>query len=228
MKTKSILKVLFRGTVIFTLAALISSCKKDDIDDSGSANLKVVNASPTSTPQSFYLAGQAVVQGGLSYGNASDYIITNSGNNLEAQFRNEGSSTAYADDRFDIDNGKTYTVFLAGEGQSARVQLYQDDLTAPAGGQVKVRFIHLSDAAPDNVDIRRSSGDNLVTNLGRNVASNYVSMAPGILSLQVFAAGQSTALGNFDLSAFLPDKIYTVFITGTAPGSIAVNQIVHN
>lgn len=229
MKTNSILKSLFKGTAIIAIAAMVSSCSKDDdIDSSGSANLKVVNASSTSSDQSFYLASKAVVQGSLSYGDASDYIVTNSGKNLHAEFRNEGSATAYATGEFDLDKGANYSVFLAGDGQSARVKLYKDDLSAAASGQAKIRFIHLSDAAPANIDIKNGSGENIVANLGRDAASSYINVAPGILSLSVYAAGSATSLANFNLTAFAAGKIYTVYITGSTAQTISVQQIVHN
>jgi hypothetical protein len=228
MKRTSILKNVIAGTSILLFSVLISSCKKDDIDESGSANLIVVNAATGSSAQSFFLADKPVVSGGLNFGDSKGYIATNSGKNLQAAFRNEGTETAYASDDIDLTHGRNYTIFLAGEGQSARVRLYEDDMTAPASGQAKVRFIHLSDAAPANVDIRRASGDNLVVNLARNASSNYVSLSPGLLSLQVYGTGQTTSLGNFDLSAFEAGKIYTVYVTGSNAGNISVKQITHN
>jgi hypothetical protein len=225
MKTKSFLKNLVKGTAILSLAVLVSSCKKNDIDSSGSANVKVVNASPTSPNQGFFLANKTIVASGLSFANSSAYISTNSGNNLVAEFRSDGSSTPYATGKSDFRNGSSYTVFLAGDGQAARVKVYEDDRTAPASGQAKVRFIHLSDAAPVNIDIRRASGENLAANLGRDVATNFTTIAPGVLSLNIYAAGQSASLGNFNLTAFAADKIYTVYITGSTANSISVRQI---
>lgn len=228
MKNIFLNKSLLAGALLLTLAATFTSCKKDDVDDNGSANLKVVNASSTSSAQSFYLAGNAVIQGGLAFGNVSDYLVTNSGNNLNLEFRNEGSASVYANNRFDLDRGAYYSVFLAGDGQSARVKLYKDDLTAPSSGKAKVRFIHLSDAAPANVDIRSNSTTNVVANLGRDNASNYVEVDPGVMSLQVFATGQSTSLGTFDLSAFAAGKIYSVYVTGSTTSNISVRQVSHN
>jgi len=228
MKTKSFLKTLLTGTAVLALTVFITSCKKNDVDENGSARIKVVNASTSSSAQSFYLAGQSVVSGGLDFGESSDYIATNSGNRLEAQFRNEGSATAYATGNFDFNSNDTYSVFLAGDGQAARVKVFGDDLTAPAAGQAKVRFIHLSDAAPANVDIRNAAGENLAANIARDGSTNFVAIAPGILSLQVYGAGQTTSLGSFNLSAFAEGKIYTVYITGSTGGTIAVRQITHN
>jgi hypothetical protein len=228
MKTKSLFKNILTGTAVLSFAIFMSSCKKNDVDESGSASIKFVNASSASTPQSVYLANQAVVNGGLDFGESTDYIVTNSGNNLELQFRNEGSTTAYASDKFSVDRNRNYTAFLAGDGQAARVKFFTDDLTAPAAGQAKVRFVHISDAGPANVDIKRANGDVLAANLARDNASAFTAIAPGVLSLQVFQAGQGTSLASFDLSAFAEGKIYTIYITGSTPQTITVRQIVHN
>ncbi len=228
MKNKTVFKSLFTGIAILTLTTGLISCKKNDVDESGSANLKVVNASPSSTPQGFYLANSTVVQGGLVYGNNRDYIATNSGSNLEAQFRNEGSTAPYGVGKFSLDQGNYYTVFLAGDGQAARVKLFKDDMAAPAAGKAKVRFIHLSDAAPENIDIKRLAGDNLVVNLKRDASSNYIAIDPGLLSLQVFATGQSSGLAQFDVSSFVDGKIYTVYITGSTAADIEVQKLTHN
>ncbi|TDQ08355.1 DUF4397 domain-containing protein [Pedobacter metabolipauper] len=229
MKNNSLFKKMLTGAAVLALTTVLFSCKKDDVDETGSANVKIVNASSTSSAQSFYLAGNVVVQGGLSFGSSSpDYIVTNSGNRLELQFRNEGSSSAYAAGNFSLDRGGYYTVFLAGDGQSARVKVYPDDLSAAASGKAKVRFIHLSNAAPANIDIRSGATTNLVSNLALDNASNYVSIDPGVLSLQVYAAGQSNSLGNFDLTQFAAGKIYTVYITGSTTNDISVRQVSHN
>lgn len=217
------------AAILLGVVTAFSSCKKDDIDESGSANVKVVNASSTSSAQGFYLASKTVVQGGLTFGNASSgYIAVNSGNNLQLQFRNSGSTSAYASGEYDLDKGGYYTIFLAGDGQAARVQVYADDMNPPAEGKAKVRFIHLSDAAPANVDIRSNSETNLAANLARNATSSYIEVNPGVLSLQVYAAGQSTSLGDFDLTAFASGKIYTVYVTGSIAESISVHQVSHN
>lgn len=227
MKRTSILKNVLAGTSLLLFATLITSCKKDDVDEVGSANVIVVNASTSSSAQTFQLAGNTL-KSGLAFGQNTDYIATNSGNNLRAVFKNDGSETDYASEEIDLTNGRHYSVFLTGDGQNARVRAFEDNLEAPASGQAKVRFVHLSDAAPANVDVRRASGDNLVVNLEHDKASDWVTVAPGVLSLQVFASGQTTNLGNFDLSAFVPDKIYTVYIAGSNANDISVRQIRHN
>ena len=228
MKHNSIFKKLFAATAILGFVCAISSCKKNDVDESGSANVRIINASASSSAQSFYLANSLVVQGGLTYGQATPYVAVNSGNNLVAEFRNEGSSSAYATGKFDINNALSFSIFLAGDGQQARVKVYDDNNTAPASGKARVRFIHLSDGAPEFIDIRTNATNNVVSSLKRDNASIYTDVDAGFSAFQVFQAGQSTSLGNFTLSTFAAGKIYTVYISGSTSSTISVKQFTQN
>lgn len=213
-------------TAVLGLTTGLTSCKDNDVDESGTANIKVVNAAPSSASQNLFIADKSVATG-LDFGEASNYIAFSSGNNLQAEFRTESSGAVYASGDFDLDNGSNYTVFLAGDGAQARVNIFKDD-NSPVSGKAKVRFIHLSDGAPTQIDVRNGATTNLAVNIGRNTSSNYVNLDPGVLSLQVFATGGSTSIGTFDLTALQADKVYTIYITGTSADAISVRQTTHN
>jgi hypothetical protein len=219
---------LLTATALLLFAGIFTSCKKNDIDPNGSMNLKVVNAAPNSGPQSFTLADQVLIRGGLDFTNASDYIRTNSGTRLVAQFKNEGTSTVYASGELWTANDLSFTVYLAGSGSSARVKMYKDDLSAPPGGKVKIRFIHLSDAAPSDIRIKNAAGDDLVTNLSRNIESGYKNIDPGTLSIRIYGTASGDNIGNFDVTDLLTGKIYTLYLTGTADGGLSVQKVLHN
>jgi hypothetical protein len=228
MKRKTIFKTLFTGTAILACAVLMSSCEKNDIDEDGHANIKVVNASPDSTAKSFSLANTVLISGGLNYTEASDYINTNSGSRLVAEFKNEGSTSTYASAEILLFRDLNYTIYLTGEGSDAKVKFFQDDLSSPGSGKASVNFVHLSEGAPSNINIKDGNGDNLVTNVTRYTQSTYKDITPGILSLQIYDTALKNSVGNFDLPALVAGKIYTVYITGSSSGNISVHQIVHN
>src|ERR1700720_1248528 len=135
MKRNSNYRKLLASATLLMFTGYMTSCKKNNIDPSGSMNLKVVNAAPNSGPQSFTLADQVLISGGLDFTNASDYITTNSGTRLVAQFKNDGTNTVYATGELWTANDLSFTVFLAGGGSSARVKMFQDDLSAPPSGK---------------------------------------------------------------------------------------------
>ncbi|SEV87988.1 protein of unknown function [Chitinophaga sp. YR573] len=228
MELKPLLKNLFSGLTILSLAISISSCEKNDVDEGGSVNLKVVNASPNSTGMSFILANNVLISGGLDYTESSDYINTSAGSRMVAQFRTEGSSSNFASGELWIFRDLTYTVYLAGEGSNARVKFYQDNLSAPASGKARVKFLDFSNGIPVNINIKNGAGNNLVTNLVRDLPSSYQDIDSGALSLQIYDTALKTSIGSFDAGTLVAGKIYTIYITGSSSDNVSVHQVVHN
>ncbi|WP_183557601.1 DUF4397 domain-containing protein [Mucilaginibacter sp. SP1R1] len=228
MKTTLIYRNLFTGLAIVIVTVFFASCKKNTIDPSGQFNIKVVNASPAAGPQSFTLADNVLVSGGLNFMNVSPYITAPSGKNMISEFKNEGTNSVYASGSLYTANGVSFTVFLAGKGSSARVKNFEDDLGAPNNGKVKVKFIHLSDNAPSDVKIKNSAGDELVSNISRNIASGYKFVDPGTLSVQLVGLASRNVLGNFSFPNLQAGKIYTLYFTDDVNGNLIMNEILYN
>jgi hypothetical protein len=228
MRTTSFKKNMIIGLALSLVTTLFFSCEKNDIDESGSFNIKLVNASPGSAAQSFTLANQVLVSGGLKFTDASNYINTPSGKRLVAEFKNEGTNNATATGELYTIDGVNFTVYLAGEGSSARVKSYEDDLSAPNNGKVKIKFIHLSDAAPSDLYIKNGAGDDLVTNISRNIQSGYKYVDPGTLTVKLYGTASRNNIGNFTVTDLQAGKIYTLYLTGSSDATLAINKILHN
>ncbi|WP_183575594.1 DUF4397 domain-containing protein [Mucilaginibacter sp. X5P1] len=228
MKTISVYKSLFAGLAFMVIAGSLSSCKKNTIDASGQFNIKVVNASATSGPQSFTLANSVLVSGGLNFTDASAYINAPSGKNMVMEFKPDGTNSDYATGSLYTANGVSFTVYLVGKGSSARVKAFQDDLGASNDGKVKIKFIHLSDNAPSDVVIKNSTGSTLVNDVSRNIASGYIYVDPGTFSVQLVGLASGKNLGTFSFSDLQAGKIYSLYFTDDANGLLVMNEILHN
>jgi hypothetical protein len=228
MKTTSNFKKLFSGIALLIATISFSSCEKNTIDPSGQFNIKVVNASATSAAQSFSLANAVIVSGGLNYTNASGYINAPSGKNMTTEFKNAATGSTTASGSIYTTNGVNFTVYLAGQGSNARVKSYEDDLGAPNNGQVKIKFIHLSDNAPSIINIKNSSGDDLVTTLVRDISSGYKYVSPGDFTVQVYGVVSKNNIGNFTFTGLQAGKIYTLYLTDSANGAVVMNEVLHN
>lgn len=228
MKTTAIYYRLYVGLALLIAAALSSSCKKNTIDPSGQFNIKVVNASATSGSQSFTLAGSMLVTGGLNYMDASAYINTPSGKNLVTEFKYAGTNTVYASGSLYTADGVSFTVYLAGSGSNARVKNFEDDLATPNNGQVKIKFIHLSDKAPNIITIKNSNGDEYSGSLVRDLATGYKYVAPGSLSIRVNGLTSGNNVGTFNFTDLQAGKIYTFYLTDDANGNVVMNKILYN
>lgn len=218
--------VMIMGLMVL-VASVLSSCKKNDIDDTGQFRLKVVNASPGSAPQTFTLAGKLLVGNGLSFPNATDYISSESGTRLVAEFKNPNGSI-YASGEIFTANSIIQTVYLVGQGSKARVKYFTDDLSTPNSGKVKIKFIHFSDNAPANLRIKDSTGADLQNNITRNEDTGYKFVDPGVLSIQLISTSSGNSLGTFSISDLQSGKIYDLYFTDDADGKLVVNKVLHN
>lgn len=228
IKTSLLFSNVSLGLALIIASLFLSSCEKNTIDPSGQFNIKVVNAASASGPQSFTLANSLLLNGGLSFGNASAYITAPSGKNMVMEFKDEGTNNVYASGSLYTTNGVSFTVYLVGKGSSARVKSFEDDLAAPNNGKVKVKFIHLSDGAPSVITIKNSAGDDLVTTLARDISSGYKYVDPGTLSVQCSGTASRNTIGNFDVADLQAGKIYTLYLTDAANGSLLLNKVLHN
>lgn len=213
MKTSNIFnKSLLLG--LFCLPLVFTACSDDDDVDVGeSSQIKIVNASEASTPQDFYLNDRKVNSSAIAYEGSEGYISTKSGNDQDAEFRTSGSVTA--DTEVDLDGNKNYTFFLHGEGTSSAILTSEDDLTAPEEGKAKIRFVHLSSAADQNLDISLL-GTKLVSGLSFKNTTSFMSIEDGLHVFQVFSAGTTEDPIELNLASLTEGKIYTVVISGSS------------
>lgn len=65
--------------IIPACMVILSSCEKNDVDESATAQLKIVNGSPTSEKQEFYLVNNLLGSTDFAYGEFSDYITAKLG-----------------------------------------------------------------------------------------------------------------------------------------------------
>jgi hypothetical protein len=86
----------------------------------------------------------------------------------------------------------------------------------------------LSDGAPSDITIKNSAGDNLVTNISRNIESGYSNVDPGTLSIKIYGTALRDNIGNFDVPDLLAGKIYTIYLTGSSEASLSVQKVLHN
>lgn len=225
MKTK----ILTRGfqTALFSGVALLfaASCSNDNDVEPGNAQVKVVNAAQGANSQDFFLVNNKLVSA-LRYGDDSDYLMANAGNNLTAEFKNAGTETVYASGNLDLNRDVHYSVIVAGAGEQSRIITAEDDMTEPSEGKAKVRFVHVSDVYKDQTVYVVNESDAIVSNnIGYNSVTNYVEIDPTIALLKVGLVG-STDFRNLSLEAFLPNNTYTIILTGS--GDVEAIPVTHN
>jgi hypothetical protein len=112
-----------------------------------------------------------------------------------------------------------YSVFAVNEVAKIEPLVLVDDLTPPAPGKVKVRFVHLSPNAPA-VDIAVAGGGPVVfPNVAFKGATEFASIPAGTYNLEVRVAGSPDPVLGLPPITVEDGKIYTVFAKGFLGGS---------
>src|SRR5690606_26410330 len=129
----------------------ITACGDDDpAAPAATAQLRVVHASPDA-PNVDVLVDGARALTDVPFTAASEYLPLSAGNR-DLEVRATGGTTAVIDATAMLVEDQAYTVIATGFVASIAPLVLQDDLTAPAAGNVKVRLVHASPTA-GNVDI---------------------------------------------------------------------------
>ena len=208
----------------------LSSCSKDDdFETGGTVNVKVVNAAELSLYQDVFINDAKINSSAVGYLESTGYISTpNSGADRRIEFRNTGTTNVYESEDADLKQNAHYTVFLTGTGSSADIQVAQDNLSAPSSGKAKVRFIHLSTKASENIDIYNGTTSKIVGNLERgDDVSDFQEVSAGVTGFGILPAGNTdiTAVTNLSFNALEAGKTYTIIIYGST--NVTSKVIVH-
>lgn len=250
-------KLFINAGLLLSVITGLTSCNKTDYLDINAserpalaAYVRFVNARTTATPVQFWTFTNQITTTGLAPGSASAYLPTVFGNvqiNLT-----EGSGTSYKVSQqfgnsatFSSSGGPNgpiadfyHTVFATRKNRTSgdSLILFYDNLTVPATGKAKLRFVNLS---PDQGPVTVMGSDVTFTNVAYGRAANsaisgetlsaytlgpFVEVTAGTKTLTV-----STASGVLTSSsyAFQDGKIYTLFTQGS-PGAVKVISILHN
>ena len=231
MKTANFNHGILKTALIVGAVALFSSCIKDGEhknEDTGvpETSVSIVNASEGSASQELFLDDAKVNAEAVAYTRRSPYVKVNSGNR-KAEFKSSGSTTVNASANVDLKAGKHYTIYYTGGASASASYMTEDDMTAPADGKAKVRFVHLSSAATSIIDLAIQGGQNLVNGLAYKTASafNEINAGSKFNLLNGGSANVALALNDVTLQA---GKIYTIYITGSTALSVNYHVIQHN
>lgn len=156
--------------------------------------IRLAHLSPTTPPMDVYVAPaaggeEAVVLAGIGYGAVSGYTELAPGPYVftwrpaGSPATDPGLLTLSAE----LAPGSAYTVAGVGQADSVRSILIGDDLTPPAEGEVRVRFIN-ADASAGPVDLALTGGTVLVQDADFATVTDYGSIPAGAQTIQVVTA----------------------------------------
>lgn len=188
-------------TLLLAAASLTAACSDDDDNNIGPASearVRVVHASPDA-PAVDVLVDGAEVLSDVPYLAASGYLAVPAGSR-NLMVNAAGSSTTVIDADVDLADGADYTVIASGVLGSIAPIVLEDDNSAPAAGNVRIRAIHGAPGAPA-VDIYVTApGADLagetpaLTGVEFGDVADYLEAPAGTYQVRITPAGSQTVV----------------------------------
>lgn len=212
---KSISPLKLKAAILYLISALIisslNSCGKGEESSVNIISLSVIHTSPGLPAIDFYYNGDRINGDSIiAYGDTIPNKFFNSGT-ASVVVKKYISSTTYISTSIEFESEKNYSFFIAGKPNEVTYLLTIDDLSAPASGKAKLRFINLSPDAPD-LSFKMDS-DNLFGSMAFKAYSEFSLVDPGthVISIHNSASGAKLAEQNLTIEA---GKVYTVWAKG--------------
>ena len=221
---------LARGA-LFAAAIASLGCDDDEnpVAPATTAQLRVVHASPDA-PNVDVLLDNAVALSNVAFKGASAYLSAPSGaRNLKV--RAAGTTTTVIDANANLTPGAAYTVLATGRVATIAPLVLEDNLTAPAAGNIKLRLVHASPSA-GNVDIYvtapnadLATATPTLTNVAFRAASAYLEVPAGTYRVRITPTGTKTVAIDVNNVTLTAGQIRTAVAVDAAGGGTPLGAI---
>jgi Domain of unknown function (DUF4397) len=210
-------------TLLLAATALTVACDDDDDNTGpeGEARIRVVHASPDA-PEVDVLLDDTEVLSDVPYLVASGYLETSAGDhNLKVNAA--GTTTTVIDADATLADGTDYTVIASGLVAEIEPIVLEDDNSAPAPGNVRVRAIHGAPSAPA-VDVYVTAPEAdldaatpVLTNVAFGDVAPYLEVPAGDYQVRVTPAGTKIVVIDSGALTLASGQVRTA-IAVDAPG----------
>lgn len=190
--------------------------------EGGKTRLRVMNAVPDEPSLDLLIDG-TTSDSNISYGTSTGYQSVSSGSR-HIQIEPSGSTTTLIDQTITFNSGTDTTILATNFSSSLSTVVLSDDNSAPASGNVKIRFVN---AAPDlgpadvyivapGTDINTVSPN--ITSLGFGSASEYQNMTAANYEIVFTVAGQKIPQIDSGSLSFSAGQIRTFVSLNSSAG----------
>lgn len=219
-------------TLLLAAGALTGACS-DDGDNTGpegGARVRVVHASPDAPNVDVLLDGAQVLQD-VPYLAASGYLDAPAGS-LNLKVNAAGTATTVIDTDLSLVDGTDYTVLATGRAEAIEPIVLQDDKSAPASGNARLRGIHGAPGAPA-VDIYVTvpgadlqSATPLLADVGFGDVADYFEAPAGDYQVRVTPAGTKTVVIDSGTLTLSSGQVRTAIAVDAAGGGAPFDLLV--
>ena len=162
------IKIVLVMLAVFAFA----SCKKDDVETPKVSALSFVNAAAGSPALNVFIGQSQVSNGLFTFGKDLSYMNAYSGEREVSFFQGTEKN---ATGKFNLKDGKFYSLFLTGKWPQTELVLLQDSLTNPAAGKAHIRFVNMGkDAGVLNLGL--TNGSTLIGQKAYKAGSDFIAV----------------------------------------------------
>ncbi len=156
----------------FVVTAFASCVKDDDTPAPQISALSIVNAAPGSPAVNVFIGDNKVSNDLFTFGKDIAYLNAYSGEREVSFFQGTDKK---ASGKFNLKDGKFYSLFLAGKWPQIELVILQDSLTKPATGKAHVRFVNMGkDAGVLNLGL--TNGSTLISQKAYKAGSDFIAV----------------------------------------------------
>lgn len=184
--------------------------------------VRVLHTSPDAPAVDVYVNGQKAVSG-LTFKETTDYLRLSPGQYTIEVYPAGDMSQPVLRERVALTRNTYYTAAATGKLANIMLTVFVDKPYVNPN-QSKVRVIHLSPDAP-NVDIAVKDGDVLFKNIPFGKATDYLTLSPMTVNLEVRIAGTNNVVLSIPQVQLQAGKTYTAVAVGLANGMPALDAI---
>ena len=177
------------------------------------AYVRVIHASPDVGTADVFLDGNKLLSS-FAFGSVTDYAPIPPGpHKVQIALVGKGIGASALTQTLDVQPGMVYTAAAIGTAASGlSIEVFSDN-NIIAAGKAKLRMYNLS---PDAGAVSLSSGgQNLISSVSYQQASDYSSLSSGSYSFNVSASSVSLPLSE----SLLTNTVTSIFVVGLANGS---------
>lgn len=158
----------------------------------------------------------------VAYGAVSDYIPLAEGTYVVSMVPSDAAegTEPVVEQSVQVTDGDPLTVAAYGANADLQTVVFDDDLSAPASGESRVRVVQASTTEPV-VSVETAEGDPIAENVPSGSATDYASVDAGGWNLDLIGA-DATSTTDVKLAS---GSVTTLFVLDTSSGALTAKAV---
>ncbi|MDQ0271996.1 DUF4397 domain-containing protein [Cytobacillus purgationiresistens] len=189
----------------------------------GNGKLRFLHASPSANTVDIYLNGLRIFKE-LPYKEVSNYLTLPDGKYQVDIYPSNTMVSSILSQKVTVESASFHTVTFSGEANDCKFVFIKDDMQTQYG-ESKIRFIHLAADGPA-FDLAVQQEEAFIPNTSYRTASNYISISPMILNLEIRGTKNGEPQLPLHSFAIKPHKVFSIILIGSITGEPPLEAII--